>query len=181
MKLSVFIATSVDGYIARNDGDIGWLNNNEPGSNREDYGYAGFWGSVDCMVMGRKTMEKALTFPEWPYAGKKIIVLSRTLAEPPQQIQDDMEVYSGDLRSLRGRLAEEGYHHVYVDGGQTIRSFLDNSLISDITITTVPILLGDGIRLFDNLKCEVKLFHIETVTYPNGFVKSVYEVEGERP
>lgn len=181
MKLSVFIAASIDGYIAKMNGDTDWLNSTSGESNNEDYGYREFWDSTDCMVMGRKTMEKALTFPEWPYEGKKIIVLSKTLDRLPRQIEVDAEIYSGDLRALRTRLVGEGFHHIYVDGGQTIRSFLNCGLISDMTITTVPILLGEGVRLFESLSSETRLFHIETVAYPNGFVKSVYEVETERP
>lgn len=176
MQASVFIATSLDGFIARKNGDIDWLiaagNKDDP----EDYGYKEFSDSIDCLVMGRNCFEMALKFPEWPYAGKRVVVLSNTMTEVPAQVNEKVELHSGDLTTLVEKLDSENCCHLYIDGGKTIQSFLREGLITDLTITKIPILLGDGISLFGEIRSDLKLTHITTESYPNGFVKSTYEV-----
>ena len=175
MKVSAFIATSLDGYIARPNGDINWLMEADHSERKEDYGYKEFSDTVDCMVMGRNSMEVVMSFPEWPYQGKRVVVLSDTLKEIPSQLKDKVELYSGSLVKLVTELKNDGCKRIYIDGGKTIQSFINEDLITDITITKIPILLGEGLSLFGRTKHDIKLKHIESKSYPSGFVKSTYE------
>jgi len=176
MKVSAFIATSLDGYIARPNGDINWLMEADKSDGKEDYGYKEFSDTVDCMIMGRNSMEKVMSFPEWPYEGKRVVVLSNTLNEAPPQLQDKIELYSGSLIELVKKLEKDQCKRIYIDGGKTIQSFINDNLITDITITKIPILLGEGLSLFGMTKKDIKLKHTVTKSYPSGFVKSTYEV-----
>lgn len=178
IKTSVFIATSLDGFIARPDGNIDWLNEaNTVVPAGEDCGYMEFMDSVDVLVMGRSTFEQVLTFGEWPYGAKKVVVLSSKGVSIPQGINKTVTTSSETPKQLVQRLASEGAQCLYVDGGKTIQSFLDNELIDDITITVIPVLLGEGLPLFSSLKSDVQLRHEFTKTYPFGFVQSRYCVE----
>jgi len=176
MKVSVFIATSLDGFIARTNGSINWLIAADEQDSSEGYGYQEFYDPIDCLIMGRNSMEKVIDFPEWPYENKRVIVLSNTLVEVPAQHVDKFELYSGPLTELVKRLEVDGCENLYIDGGKTIQSFINNGLVTDITITTIPILLGDGLPLFGKIKQDIKLTHIETKSYSNGFVTSTYEI-----
>ena len=179
MKISVYIATSLDGFIARKDGDIDWLMSADDSEGQEDYGYKEFSDSVDCMVMGRNTLEKVMSFPEWPYEGQRVIILSNALKEVPSSLTGKIELCSGAVVELVERLEHEGCRRLYVDGGKTIQSFLNEGLITDITITTIPVLLGEGLPLFGKTKEDIKLKHITTKSYPSGFVQSTYEICSE--
>lgn len=179
MKISAFIATSLDGYIARRDGSLDWLPSASDEALAEDYGYGAFCRSVDCVVMGRRSMEAVLGFSPWPYAGQRVVVLSTTLIELPESLHDHAERHGGPLVALVDRLADDGCRHLYVDGGKTIRSFLDAGLLTDITITTVPTLLGDGIPLFGTSDYEQAFRHVATRSYANGLVQSHYSVVTE--
>ena len=97
IRLSVFIATSLEGYIARLNGKLDWLEMNKDQRKDEDFGYQSFISSVDCIVMGRNSFEKAVSFPEWPYANKRVIVLSRRWKQIPDQFADLAELYSGKI------------------------------------------------------------------------------------
>ena len=176
MKVSAFIATSLDGFIARKNGDIDWLNEFNKPDESEDYGYHAFVDTVDCMVMGRITLDKVIEFKEWPYEDMRVIVLSNTLQEVPIHLMDKIELYSGSLPKLLLMLENEGCKRLYIDGGKTIQSFLIQNLITDITITKIPVLLGEGIPLFGWLEKDLKFKHIETKSYPSGLVQSTYEV-----
>jgi dihydrofolate reductase len=180
VKASVYIATSLDGYIARSDGDIEWLSaassDGSPGRSGEDYGYRAFLDTVDALVMGRRTYEKVLTFDEWPYGDLPVVVLSRGEVDVPERIAGTVEAMSGPPEELVGRLAERGATHLYVDGGATIQGFLAAGLIQQLIITRIPILLGEGIPLFGPLERDIRLRHLETRAYPNGLVQSRYEV-----
>lgn len=185
MQCSVFIAASLDGYIARPDGNIDWLNaagSSDPDasdSSPEDYGYQTFFDSVDCMVMGRGTLETVLGFglEMWPYEGKRVVVLSRSLTAVPPQLTGKVELHPGPPADLVARLAADGHRRAYVDGGQTIQSFLRAGLITDMVITTIPILLGAGRPLFGPTNGDIHLRHVTTAAYPNGFVQSTYRVQ----
>lgn len=188
MKVSVYIATSLDGFIARLDGSLDWLPGADPNADgseeshiessgeTEDLGWGAFFGSVDCLVMGRKTFEQVLGFGVWAYKGKRVIVLSRTLTTVPDGMQGKAEIYAGDPQALVEKLASEGHERLYVDGGQTIQSFLRRGLITDMVITTIPVLIGEGIPLFGALDEDLPLRHVKTESYPSGFVQSTYEV-----
>ena len=183
-KCSVFIATSVDGFIATKEGGIDWL---ESAGNLEanlgdqaDMGMNQYMASVDCLIMGRKCMEKIagfnLTPAQWPYGDTRIIVLSNSVKEPPSALKGRMEMYSGDIPTLLNRLDNEGHQHAYIDGGTTIQSFLNLQLISEMTITLAPILLGEGIPLFDKTVKNIKLENAAVIAYANDFVQTRYRV-----
>ena len=172
MKASVFIATSLDGYIAREDGSFDWLPENP-----EPHGYEEFMASVDAMVIGRKTFETAAAFSPWPYGTKPVIVLTSTpsaFKAPEGSVCDFM---SGSPREIVDRLTERGMHHLYVDGGITIQRFLEAGLIDRMIITRVPVLIGSGIPLFGPLARDVRPRHVSTRTYPSGLVQSEYVIE----
>ena len=175
IKLSVFIAASLDGYIARYNGKLDWLEtNSKQQSATEDYGYEALIGSVDCVVMGRNTFEKVVSFPTWPYHNKRLIVLSRRWKQIPDQFADLAELYSGKVELLTVELQNQGVRRVYIDGGVTIQSFLQAGLLSDITITTVPILLGGGIPLFTTTRGDIELELVKSQSFESGFVQSQY-------
>lgn len=184
MKCSVFIATSVDGYIATLNDDVDWL---ETSGNKDaemgehlDMGIAAYMNSIDCMIMGRKCMEKISSFnlmpDQWPYGETRIIVLSNTVKEPPTNLKGKIELYSGDIPTLIATLESEGLTHAYIDGGTTITSFINLKLINEMTITQAPILLGDGKPLFGNIFKHIKLENAEAIAYPNDFVQFKYQV-----
>lgn len=177
VKCSVYIATSVDAFIAKKDGDIEWLNRPEYStSEMKGLSYDEFITSVDALVMGRNTFEKALTFGDWPYNGIPVVVLtSRELIIPPH-LKGKVTAMGGDPKALVANLAEEGKQHLYIDGGKTIQRFLQAGLINEITITKIPILLGDGIPLFGPMESELPLRLIEATSSANGFVQVRYEV-----
>jgi len=184
LKCSVFIATSLDGFIARKNGALDWL----PGSGgntssdshdfetSEDYGYQEFFQSVDTLVMGRSTYELALSFPQWPYQGRKVIVLSSRYSKTPEHLAPDVQGTSSTPEELIKHLAAEGAIHLYIDGGKTIQSFLRAGLIQEITITRIPVLIGEGIPLFGPLEHDIALEHLRTNSFPSGFVQSKYKV-----
>jgi len=171
MKSSVFIGTSVDGFIARTNGDLDWL----PPGGGEPHGYEEFMATVDALVIGRKTFETVLTFSTWPYGAKPVFVLStRTLAPAPAGAV--VERMSGDPAEIVSQLAARGIEHVYVDGGITIQGFLRAGLIQRLIITRVPVLIGDGVPLFGTLPRDMQLRHIASRDYPSGLVQSEYHV-----
>jgi len=173
MKASVFIGTSVDGFIARPNGELDFL----PPGGGEPHGYEEFIHSVDALVIGRKTFETVLSFDTWPYGEKPVFVLStRLLAPVPAGAI--VEHLSGDPVEIVSQLEARGIGHVYVDGGLTIQRFLRAGLIQRLIITRVPVLIGDGIPLFGSLPHDVRLHHIATRYYASGLVQSEYEVSG---
>lgn len=176
IKCSVFIATSLDGFIARKNGDLDWLPGSDGETGGEDYGFKGFFMSIDTLVMGRNTYELALKFKEWPYHGKHVVVLSSSFPRIPKYLADGVEGSSASPEELMYRLATSGSAHVYVDGGKTIQSFLRANLIQEMTITRIPVLIGEGISLFGPLASDIKLQHLSTRTFENGFVQSKYKV-----
>ncbi|MBL0216748.1 MAG: dihydrofolate reductase [Myxococcales bacterium] len=166
-RFSVFIATSLDGYIARADGALDWLELvAAPG---ESHGYEEFMASIDTMVVGRTTYETALGFPEWPYTGKHVIVLThRAAAAHP-----GVELYAGSVTELAARLGEAT--RVYVDGGKVISQFLAAELIDDLTISVLPIVLGSGLRLFSGGEGEHRLALEGHRSWPSGLVQLRYQ------
>jgi dihydrofolate reductase len=152
----VFIATSLDDFIADKNGGIDWLHE-IPNHTGSDYGYNAFIESIDALVMGRNTFEKVLSFAcDWPYT-KKVFVLNNTLKEVDASMSGKAEVISGDLKDIVETLKGKGLENLYIDCGKTIQAFLNEGLIGEITINRIPILLGSGISLFGNLDDSFKL------------------------
>lgn len=172
MANRVFIAASLDGYMARRDGSLDWLTRIEAPA-REDYGYAAFMEAIDAVVMGRKTFESVLGLGEWPYA-KPVFVLSRTMRSAPAGVK--AEIVSGEPIGLVASFRERGYENLYVDGGNAIQGFLRAGLIDQFVVTFIPVLLGAGIRLFGDLPRTVALAHEETKTWANGLVQIRYSI-----
>ena len=191
MKCSVFIAPSVDGYVATKNGSVQWLESAGKALSEEekttdlmqyfDKTFSRYIKSVDCMIMGRKLMEVLSSFnlsPEqWPYVDTKVIVLSRTLKTVPENLKDRLELYSGDIPELITRLENEGYQHAYIDGGMTITSFLELELINEMTLTLAPILLGSGIPLFGTLSKQILLEEAKAIAFTNNFIEIKYKVK----
>jgi dihydrofolate reductase len=172
MMASVFVGTSLDGFIARGNGDLDFL----PEGGGEPHGYDEFIASVDAIVIGRKTFEKVLTFGAWPYGDKRVVVLShRSLDLAPIRGGNVIQM-AGSPAEIVSRLAAGGARHLYVDGGITIQGFLQAGLIQRLVITRVPVLIGDGIPLFGTLPRDIQLRHVATRHYPSGLVQSEYHV-----
>ncbi|MBN2440221.1 MAG: dihydrofolate reductase [Spirochaetales bacterium] len=172
MSTIVYIATSLDGYIARKDGNLDWLME-IPNPGKSDFGFAAFLNRIDGIIMGRKTFEAVLSFHEWPYF-KPVFVLSSTLKKVPDNLRDKAEIVTGKLKTILTSLKDRGCNNLYIDGGQTIRSFLKQDLIDEFIITKVPVILGSGIPLFTDMPLEIKFAHIETEIFNNTLVKSRY-------
>ena len=176
-KVSVFIATSLDGYIARNDGSIDWLiKANTLAPEGEDGGYKDFIATIDTLVMGRLSYEKVLTFGEWPYGKLPVIVLSHSKTEVPEHLQNTVSVSNQKPQELLQHLAEKGIQHVYLDGGVTIQHFLAEQLVDELTITLIPVLIGSGRSLFGTLPHDIELQLRNTRTLAGGFVQMSYSV-----
>jgi dihydrofolate reductase len=172
MKASVFIATSLDGFIARPDGALDWL----PVNGGEPHGYDEFMATVDALVIGRKTFETVLTFNAWPYGTKPVIVLSTSMTELKAPEGAVCDLMAGTPREIVTRLAQRGMKHLYVDGGVTIQGFLEAGLIQRLIMTRIPVLLGSGIPLFGALPHDIRLEHVATRSYSSGMVQSEYVI-----
>ena len=168
----VYIATSIDGYIAGPNGNLEWLNN-IPNPDKSDYGYFDFIKKVDAILMGKNTFQQVLTFGKWPYR-KPVFVLSNSLIEIPENLIGKAEIINGEITKVNKDLNKQGFKNLYIDGGKTIHSFLKEDLIDEMIITIVPILLGDGIPLFHKLDQQLKFKHNKTEIYNNNLVKSHY-------
>ena len=170
--ISVFIGTSVDGFIARPNGDLDFL----PAGGGEPHGYTEFMASVDALVIGRKTFETVLAFPAWPYGNKRVVVLSSRPLDLSAVRDGIVEQMAGPPAEIVAKLATSGAHHLYIDGGITIQGFLRAGLVQRLIITRVPVLIGEGIPLFGALPHDLRLHHVATQHYPSGLVKTEYHV-----
>lgn len=165
--ITIYIAASIDGYIARKDGSLDWLDRV-----REvdiDYGYKKLLNGIDAVVLGRKTYEVASTVPD-PYPGKRVIVLSHSLS----RVKPGIELYQGDLTVLMAKLHKEGIKQVWIDGGVTIAQFLSSQMVDTMIISLIPILLGSGIPLFNVIDKEIPCRLISSQSYPSGLVQLNY-------
>ena len=172
MKISVFVGASVDGFIARTNGDFDFL----PPGGGEPHGYDEFMASVDALVIGRKTFETVLTLPTWPYGGKRVVVLSSRPLDLSAARGGEVEQMAGPPAEIAAKLAASGVQHIYVDGGITIQRFLRAGLVQRLIVTRVPVLIGTGIPLFGTLPRDLQLRHIATQYYSSGLVKTEYAV-----
>lgn len=172
MKISVYIGTSLDGFIARKDGDIGWLIRFE--SQEVNDSYREFISKIDAIVIGRGTFEKVLTFPSWPYE-KKVFVLSTSIKQIPDTLRGKVTLLAMKPGELLSHLSNEGFSNIYVDGGKVIQDFFKEDYVDELIITQVPVLIGSGIPLFGYLDSDLHFKHSQTNVYSNGLVKSHYE------
>jgi dihydrofolate reductase len=172
MTISVFVGTSVDGFIARPNGDLDFL----PAGGGEPHGYDEFMASVDALVIGRNTFETVLKFPAWPYGDKRVVVLSSRPVDLSAVRGAVVEQMAGPPADIVSKLAATGAQNLYVDGGITIQRFLRAGLVQRLIITRVPVLIGEGIPLFGSLTHDMRLHHIATQHYPSGLVKTEYRV-----
>jgi dihydrofolate reductase len=176
MKCSVFIAVSLDGFIARSDGSIDWLMQaNEHLPQGEDGGYQDFISTIDVIIMGRHSYEKILSFDAWPYT-LPVVVMSHQDINIPQHLIKQVSHSSETPQKLIERLAKKGSHRFYIDGGVTIQSFLKEDLINELIITVIPILIGQGKRLFDNLQHDISLKLIGSKDIAASLVQMHYEI-----
>ena len=171
MKISVFIGISVDGFMARANGGLDFLPEDP-----EPHGFDEFFANIDTLVIGRKTFETVLAFPDWPYGDKRVVVLSSGRLDLSAVKNGKVEQMSGAPEEIVARLAASGAQHLYIDGGITIQRFLRAGLIQRLIITRVPVLIGEGIPLFGSLPYDVRLQHVATRHYPSGLVQSEYEI-----
>ena len=180
---TAFLATSLDGYIARNDGSIDWLEQaNTLVHDDEDCGYLEFFNSVDCIVLGRKSFDKVMSFPEWPYNGKKVYVLTRRGAElSERELPSKVTIVSASVEQIAQMLRSAGYKRAYVDGGEVIRQFIHAGLLDELTVTRVPVLIHSGTPLFENAMSEgasqrsdVWMELVQSRTWPFGFTQDVW-------
>lgn len=169
----VYIATSLDGFIARRDGSVDWLME-MPNPDNSDYGFSDFLNHIDAIVMGRITFETVMGFGQWPYT-KPVFVLSNTIKEIPEAYAGKAEIVSGDLLSIVNSLNQKNFTNLYIDGGSTIQSFLDLDLIDKMIITQVPILLGAGISLFKDSDREVRFTLENSERISKELVKNTYQ------
>ncbi len=170
MRNSVYIAASLDGFIADKDRGLQWLEDiPNPGSS--DYGFSEFMDNIDAVVMGRNTFEKVLTFGIWPYT-KKVFVLSSRLKELPEHLGNRASIVTGNIPDIVKTLNEEGFKNLYIDGGKTIQSFLEYDLIDEMIITRVSVVLGGGIPLFGEFNSGKQFKAVETEILNSSLVKT---------
>ncbi len=172
MIVSVFVGTSLDGFLARRNGSYDFL----PADGGEPHGYHEFIESVDTIVIGRMTFETVLAFAAWPYDKKRVVVLSNLPVDLSAVRGGGVEQMAGPPAEIAAKLAADGARHIYVDGGITIQGFMRAGLVQRLVITRVPVLIGDGVPLFGSLARDVQLQHVATQSYASGLVKSEYKV-----
>ena len=178
-QCAVFVGVSLDGFIARPNGDLDWLMG-EGGGDSAEYGYNEFIAEIDAIVMGRRTFEKVLTLDKWYYGDKRVIVLSHqpTAVSAARAHGRLVEHTAGSPAEVVSKLAADGASRLYIDGGVTIQQFLRAGLIHRLIISRLPVLIGEGIPLFGTVPHDIRLRHATTRTYPGGMVQSEYDVVG---
>ena len=173
MSNTVFIATSLDGYIADKDGGLDWLQS-IPNPESLDMGYVDFIDRIDALIMGRKTFEKVCSFDgDWPYK-KPVFVLSNSMKSIPEGYEGKAETIKGSLLEVIASIHQKGYKHLYIDGGMTVQGFLKEGLIDEMIITVIPILLGGGIPLFGELPKQVEFELVKTEVFMDAVVQNHY-------
>ena len=176
----MYIATTLDGFIARLDNQIDWLDHESGG---EDYGWGKFRSGIDGLIIGRKTYQQVLGFGvEWPYAGLRTVVWSQTLTSvdiPSELCEQGVEVSNKSPQLILESLGEAGVENVWIDGGMTLRAFVAAGLVDYLTITRIPILIGEGIPLFGPVLKDIHLSHLSTASFASGVVQSSYAVKND--
>lgn len=172
----VFIATSLDGYVARKDHALDWLTK-QPNFEGDDGGFAAFMESVDGLIMGRGSFRTLLGFDEWVYT-KPVIVLSNSMTDEdvPKHLKSKVRLSRSSPRDLMQELEQEGWKRAYVDGGKIVQSFLREGLITDLTITSIPILIGEGISLFGTIEADIDLALEHSRQLATNMLQATYRV-----
>lgn len=173
MYTSIYIAQSLDGFIADKNNNLDWLSD-IPNQENNDFGFAEFMGKIDAVVMGRNTFEKVVSFKVWPYT-KPVFVISQTLKDVPKNMKQKAEILYAKPSEILQKLNKNGYRRLYIDGGALIQSFLCEDLIDELIITTIPILLGGGFPLFGELKDPLKFTLVKTEVLLHLMVKNSYK------
>ena len=178
VKVSVFIGTSLDGFIARENGDIDWLDDaNKQVTPGEDFGFKSFLESVDQIIMGRKTFDQVMNFDNWPYNNTKMIVLTSKNIEIPEKLRETVTTSNtSSPEQLIKELSDQSTNHIYIDGGIVIQDFLSARLVDEITVTIVPVLIGKGKSFSGLLLKDSSLEHLKTTVYNFGFVQIKYKI-----
>ena len=166
--VSVYLATSIDGFIAREDGDVAWLDRVD--AEGQDYGYAAFMATVDAMLIGRGTYDVVMGFGAWPYEGKRVGVLTHR----PLSSDHGEEAVTGALGPVLAGWAAEGVRRVYLDGGVTVRQGLAEGVVDDLTLSVIPVILGRGIPLFGAGVPESDWRLTSSEGFPSGLVQLRY-------
>ena len=178
MDATIYVGMSIDGFIARPDHTVDFLEV-EPAP-EDDMGFAAFMASIDVLVMGRNTYEFVMgAAPEWPYGELRVVVLTTRELTVPDAIADRVSAWSGHPATLLDELSAAGHNHAYIDGGSVAQQFLSAGLISQLILTSVPILIGQGVRLFGDLPGDVLLDHQATKTYANGMFQTTYDIRSQ--
>lgn len=167
MRISVFVGLSLDGFLSREDGSFDYLKPFEG----EEHGYTAFMDSVDTLVIGRETYDTVLAFDTWPYVGERVVVVTHR----PIDARHGETTHEGPLAPLADRLEREGVQRVYLDGGNVVRQGLEEDLVDDMTISTVPVLIGSGRPLFGGPPQTKRWKLVDTRSYKNGLVQARYE------
>lgn len=172
-KNKVFIACSLDGFIADSNGGIDWLNA-VPNLEQEDLGYLPFMEGVDALLMGRLTFEKVLSFGiPWPYK-KPVFVWSSKLNDIPVELYGKVELIKGKPAGMVKKINDKGYHQVYIDGGRTIQAFLKEDLVDELTVSRIPVLLGSGFQLFGELPAMLHFSLVKSEVFLGQIVQDTY-------
>ena len=170
-KVVLYIACSLDGYIAKPNDDLGFLSIVE--QKGEDYGYAEFIKTVDTVILGRRTYDWIMQHvPEFVHADKETFVITRT-ARPDK---DNVKFYSGDLAKLIANLKSQPGKNIFIDGGaQIVHEILKLNLIDEFVISVIPVLVGNGIRLFNDGREELILKLESVMQFEKGLVQMHYK------
>ena len=171
----VFMATSLDGFVARKNHQLDWLNKQDTGN--EDLGYDGFISQMDGLVMGTGSFKNVLSFGEWPYK-KPAIVIGHSLDQTdiPPALEDKVELTKLSPKKVMALLETKGWHKAYIDGGKVVQSFIRSGLIVDMVLTTIPILIGDGLPLFGAIDEDIDLVLKDSKAFKSGLVQNHYQI-----
>lgn len=169
-KVVLYIAASLDGYIAKPNDDLNFLS--LVADEGQDYGYSEFIGTIDTVILGRKTYEWVLTrVPEFPHASKETYVVTRT----PREKAGKVTFYTGSLKELVAGLKAKQGKNIFIDGGaEVVNTLLNDNLIDEYYISIIPVLLGEGVKLFKDGRPEQRLRLVDAKTFPKGLVQLHY-------
>ncbi len=170
-KIKLYIASSLDSFIADENGNIDWLFSDA------DYGYTEFYNSIDTVLVGRKSYEQSLTFEEYPYKGKKVYVFTHNTKEQKKRTTSDVEYVDKDIPEFVRRLIQQPFSNGDIwllEGGKILSLFLNADLVDEIILSVHPIILGKGIPLFNNIEKSVKLRLLESIPFESGLVQLRY-------